>query len=184
MWPEPHVAWLGLTLLGAYVVWFGARDDMGRAGAAVVLSMTVAMLWAKVVVHFCSLDLAEFDTLLVGLFGNIGSHGNIMLYQNDEGRLIVGWPCTSFANLSLAMMLWLTITRAVRPVPRRSEWWGVIGVTVSLIAINTLRLFLMTFSHDARMLVHDGWPKTAFNFALLLVTCAWALYGVRKELRL
>ena len=156
---------------------------MGRAGAAIVLSMTVSMLWAKIVVHFFSLDLEEFDTWLVGVFWRVPTNGNLLSFQNEAGRFIVGWPCTSFANLSLALTLWLTITRMVRPVARRSEWLIAGAVTVSVIAINTVRLSLMTINHHMLREVHLNWGVPVFNAVLLVATCAWAIYGVRKELR-
>jgi exosortase/archaeosortase family protein len=95
---------------------------------------------------------------------------------------MVGWPCTSYANASLALLLWLVVTRSMRPRPVRSEWLYLALVFVSVLALNSIRLALIVRSRAMYVLYHGPFGETLFNALMIAATLAVTAYGLRREL--
>jgi hypothetical protein len=182
LWPERDPSWLALTILATYIILTRENSPSLRAGAFIALALAVQSLWARFIQAYLSGPLEQVDLGAVSLFLGNPSHGNQMNFSHGPGGIIVAWACTSFANASLAFLLWVAVTRTVRPVPVRSEWFSILGVFATVFVINTTRLVFMAQSLPMYQLVHG--PVGAFwtNLLMLLSSLAWAAFGLRREL--
>lgn len=183
LWPNGNAAWLGLTMLAAHAFHCARRDAADRAGAAVILVMMVALLWGKVVLHFFGRWLEMVDLWLLHLLTGVATQGNLLFFPGGEDNLVIAWGCTSFANLSIAIAVWMAVTRLFRPVARAGEWRDLAGAIATLVLMNSVRLFLASRSRDLYFTIHEPTTFAITNLLLLAATAAWALYGIRHELR-
>lgn len=183
LWPEGRTAWVGLTLLAGYAVLSGRRAATSTAGAMVVLTMTVPLVWAKFAVHFFGPWLERADLVLLHLVTGVQTRGNLVFFPGGNDNLVIAWPCTSFSNLSIAVALWMAVTRTFRPIPRPGEWRTLMLIAVALVAMNSVRLYLMSRSREMYVTIHEPATFAVINLLLLGVTAALAVHGVRHELR-
>jgi hypothetical protein len=182
LWPERDPSWLALTILASYLLLTKDNGSSLRAGAFIALALAIQSLWARFIQAYLSGPLEQVDLGAVALLLGNPSHGNQMNFSHGPGGIIVAWACTSFANASLAFLLWVSITRTVRPVPIRGEWFSLIAVFATVFVINTTRLVLMAQSLPMYHLVHG--PVGAFwaNLLMLLSSVGWSAFGLRREL--
>jgi exosortase/archaeosortase family protein len=103
---------------------------------------------------------------------------NAIMGPDGWGIVIIS-SCSSFHNLSLAMLCWLTVSRL-----RRQDWrardfviGGVIGVT--MILFNVVRICLMGWDHDLYLYWHDGTGAQIYAIGASLTILLLSLYGSR-----
>lgn len=182
LWPLAEPAWAAVTLVALYLLTTEPREGPFTPGAMIALALTITPLWGRVFPLFLAGPLESVDLWAVSLVTGNMVDGNRMAYVHDSGSVIVGWSCTSFANASLALLLWVALTRSVRPIPKRGEWINLLAVFATVFAINTLRLALTAQSRAMHDIAHG--PIGAFwvNVLLLLTTVGWCAYGLRREL--
>jgi hypothetical protein len=182
LWPQSDPGWLALTLVAIYLLTVGSDDPQLRAGAFIALALTVQPLWGRFIPAYFSGPLERIDIGGLALLLGRESAGNHMTFAQGSGAVVIAWQCTSFANASLALLLWAAIMRSVRPLPKPREWMNLAGVFASVFAINTVRLAIMAQSMSMYHLAHG--PVGAFwaNLTMLLTTVGWCAFGLRHEL--
>jgi hypothetical protein len=90
--------------------------------------------------------------------------------------------CSSWANVSLAFVTWVTISQWL------SHRWSIKDLSwcflaaVSVIAINVTRVSLMGLSEMHYQTIHNYWGDTIANWLIVGLTVGWCLLGVRREL--
>lgn len=182
LWPQSDPSWFAMTLVAIYLLVQRGNDLQLRAGAFIALALTIQPLWGRLIPAYFSGPLERFDLGALALLMGRQTSGNLMNFVHGTGGIVVAWQCTSFANASLALLLWVAIMRTVRPVPKRGEWLNLAGVFASVFAINTIRLVIMAQSMSMYNLAHG--PLGAFwaNLIMLLAALGWCAYGLRREL--
>jgi hypothetical protein len=157
--PVAAMAWLAVTALGFYLVFTGA-DDSARRGAIILVATTVPMLWSRMLFHFLAKPILEVDASLVAWV--LGTHrtGNMVEFADHSGTLVIFEGCSSLANLSLALLCWVTLSQFLRHRSRLTDvFWCLLGCS-SVVAINVLRISLMGLSTSHYEAVHPRrlWP--------------------------
>jgi hypothetical protein len=182
LWPQSDPGWLAMTLVAIYLLTIGSDDPRLRAGAFIALALTVQPLWGRFIPAYFSGPLERIDISGLALLLGRDYAGNHMTFAQGSGAVVIAWQCTSFANASLALLLWVAIMRSVRPVPKPREWMNLLGVFASVFTINTIRLAIMAQSISMYHLAHG--PVGAFwaNLTMLLATVGWCAFGLRHEL--
>jgi exosortase/archaeosortase family protein len=181
LWPQGDTSLAAMTLVSAYLLLTEQKGTLLFASGAIALAATIPPLWGHLLPIFFSGILERFDLQLVSLITGQATHGNRLNFIQGDGGVVVAWACTSFANGSLALLLWVALTRTVRPMPKRGEWMNLLAVFATIFLINTVRLCLMTIDKDMYYVIHDQ-ASSWFGLALLLSTIAWCAYGLRREL--
>jgi hypothetical protein len=187
--PAHTGVWLSMTLAGLYVL-VRHRDDNGlAAAAAVLLALAVNGYWGPRFLDYFAYYLLRADAALVGTVLSITQPG---IEWKDT---IIGWPgghnlfiyspCSSFHNISLGLLCWVSITKLVR-----TTWvWGdvvaALLVCAAVIGLNATRLYLMALNPGYFEYWHLGmgeqivaWSTTA----IVLVISLWgAVSGTRAR---
>ena len=122
-----------------------------------------------------------FDSFLVGLLTGSSYVGNVITVGQDF-NLTVGIPCSFVGNASLALLLWMGITRAFRVEPIRREFYYAAAVFAGVIGINTVRISFMTIDQSWLTFMHVGLGAQIIGLAILLFTLVVAVFGVRREI--
>jgi hypothetical protein len=142
----------------------------------------MATLWAHFIPILFSGPLERLDLHAVTLLTGGAAKGNYMDYRHGPGGIIVAWGCTSFANASFALLLWMALTRTLRPMPKSGEWRNLAAVFMTIFAINTVRLALMGQSVETYQRLHGATGNFWLSMLLFGATLAWCLFGLRHEL--
>jgi hypothetical protein len=158
--PEHHGVYLATTLAGAWFL-LGGRTDRRRADLGQIwLALSIYELWAKLVfkVAYQVIEVIEVGLIYrIGrlFYGRLGSAG-ASLNVRDDWSIVILEGCSSFHNLSLTGLIWLSILkiaeRAVGPAAFRA-----LGVSAcAVVAINIGRILAMLPSREAYQFWHDG----------------------------
>jgi exosortase/archaeosortase family protein len=166
----------------------GRRDDAKLRAAGIVLgALSIQQYWGHIVFDLFALPLLRAETAVVGTLLHAARAGivwqdNVITGPSGFG-IIVYSGCSSFHNLSLAVLCWLTVSKL-----RNQNWRSrdlvtgcVIGIT--MIACNVLRLCLMAWSPDLYDYWHNGLGAQIFAVGASVLVLLLSLYGSQPTTR-
>jgi hypothetical protein len=174
-------SWLAVAVACIYLI-VTEPDESARRGAAILLAVTVPMLWARVVYRFLAQPILTFDASLVGWILGTPRHGNVVGFLDQSGNLVVEIPCSSLANVSLALLCWIAVSQFVKHRPRRSDLFWCALACLSVVAVNVFRMATMGISAPVYEAVHGGYGAAVVNFIESALIMVFTGLGVRREL--
>jgi exosortase/archaeosortase family protein len=185
--PTSKMVWVAATGIAVYLWLFNQGDPKVRAAGMVLAALSIQELWGHIFFNLVTFPLLRAETAVVGTLleavrpGTVW-HDNAITGPNGYGVVIIG-NCSSFHNLSLAMLCWLTVSRL-----RRQDWrvrdfviGGAIGVT--MILFNVVRICLMAGNVNLYHYWHDGIGAEMYAVAASLTILLMSLYGSRPARR-
>ena len=176
------MSWVGVTVLSLYILVFANKNRERVRGALILLAMTAPMLWSRLLFQIFAKPILDFDALLVSLL--LGTHrtGNMVGFLDGAGYMIVLPGCSSLANMSLALLCWVTITQWVghRWTAKDLLWAGL--ACASVIAVNVTRISLMGFSQRHYELIHSSWGAMVSGSIMLVLMVGVTMLGARREI--
>jgi hypothetical protein len=179
--PIGGFSWLAVTLLALYVLWTGSPSSAQRRGAIILLGSTVPMLWSPTLFRYFADFILEIDASLVGFLLRTGNNGNVVPFRDGSGSLMILPVCSSFANVSLAFLAWVTISNWL---PRRSSlgdmYWCVLAAA-SVVAVNVTRISLMGMSQAHYNVIHSELGDAVVNLVLMGLIVGICLLGARGD---
>ena len=179
--PISPVSSLACTALALFLLLDRTVGVYLKAAAMVALAISVQLLWSRLLMLFFVGPVADLDAHLVGLITRTPVHGNMVGFADGSHRMSILEACTSVQNASVALMLFVAIVRTFRPKPRTSELYFILGLFISVVVVNLIRLTLMAQNIEMFHLVHGdiGWP--VINAIITVVGLSWAVLSVRRE---
>ena len=141
-------------------------------------------LWGHIFFHLVEFPLLRVEAAVVGTLLDTVRPGtvwqdNVVTAPSGFGIMIIN-SCSSFHNLSLALLCWVSVSRL-----RHQDWRGrdflfagVVGVT--MILFNIARLCLMGWNIDLYHYWHDGVGAEMFAVGASLTVLLISLYGARR----
>jgi exosortase/archaeosortase family protein len=185
----PTTRTLKIVGLGAALfIWIRGRGEPKQRGAGVVLAaLTIQEYWGHIVFDLFALPLLRAETALVGTLVQAARAGtvwrdNVITGPSGFG-IIVYSGCSSFHNLSLAMLCWLTVSRLRNQSWRRRDLLTGCVIGAAMIACNVMRLCLMAWSPDLYEYWHDGLGAQIFAVGACAMVLVLSLYGSRAAAR-
>jgi hypothetical protein len=179
--PIGPLSWLAVAALSLYVI-FSTNVDSSRRGAFILLATTVPMLWSRLLFQFFANLILQIDASLVGWI--LGTHrtGDIVEFADGSGVLVI-WPaCSSLANVSLAVLCWVTVNQLVGHKNSAYDLLWCLLACISVIAVNVARISLMGLSQWHYITVHGPWGDVVGNTIILGLIVGFSVLGVRREL--
>jgi hypothetical protein len=179
--PIGALGWLAVTALSFHVIAF-TKVDSSRRGACILLATTVPMLWSRLLFHFFSRAILEVDASLVGWI--LGTHrtGDVVEFADRSGFLVILPACSSFANVSLAFLCWITISQLACHKKSVGDLFWCLMACSSVIAVNVTRISLMGLSQWHYSTFHSPLGDAVSNATILLLIIGFSVLGVRREL--
>jgi len=181
-WPTERLSMLAVTLLSLHAFFSPPRDVQLRAAAMIMAAIAVNGLWTDVLLLFVSEPLLAFDAHLVAWVMNVPVSGNVLVLNEGGAGLTIGMQCSFVANASLALLLWITVTRALRPAPVATEIYYGAAIFLAVIIVNTIRIAFMTVDPDWIILFHGNVGAQYISLATMALTLLIAGFGLRREL--
>jgi len=178
--PTQRVIWIVATLAAIYIFTTSAKGSYARAAATVLLALCAQALWGPVFFSLFALDLLRGDAILVGTLldatrSGYTWHDNIIETQG-HGIEIYG-NCSSFHNVSLSVLCWVTLTKLSRPNWIPSDFIFGAAVCVTMIAANVARLYVAALSYTSYVYWHNGFGAHIFQVGVSVMILLIGLWG-------
>jgi hypothetical protein len=188
MLPFDAFSWVALSGLALYLL----RDPSASSGkrirrpayrgAWIILATTGPMLWGRLLLSCASGPILGADAILIGWLTGMDAVGNTVRFAGTGDYILILPPCSSLANVSLAMLCWVLFTqlRGLRWSLRHAGWC--LLACIAVIAINVSRIGLAVLHHEQFDLIHGQLGATMANWltsAAVLGVCSWGTKHVR-----
>lgn len=181
--PMSRAIWVAAVGIAIYLFIFNGGDLRLRAAATVLAGLSVQEYWGHIFFNLVAFPLLDAETAAVGTLlaavrPGTGWQDNMITGPNGFG-IVVYSACSSFHNVSLAVLCWLTVSRW----RHQNEWrrdlvmLGVVAGT--MILLNLLRLCLMAWDVDLYDYWHTGPGADIFAIAASVAVLSISLYGSR-----
>jgi hypothetical protein len=179
--PYSPLSWIALGALCAYI--FAMSDAaLTRQGAIILLAASVPMLWSRLLFKMFSTTILSADAMLVSWLLGTSREGNVVEFADKSGHLVVLAPCSSLANVSLAILCWITVSRLVNHEQSKYDVFWCLLACMSVIFINTVRMALMGMSEPFYNSLHSDIGSAVLSLLISTVIITICLLGVRREL--
>ncbi len=180
--PSSGFAAIDVMAFGAWELLRRPRDINYRAGIIIFIAAGARELWVATAMKMLSPVLLHIDAILTRTtLGWLGHPSTVTgnLITTDQGMVLaVLMTCSSFANISLALLTWLVLTRWLRPHFRRRDLVSALLVTLSVIVVNLTRLTIMGLGPFDYALAHGPIGQTTTELAILIATLAVTHWGL------
>jgi exosortase/archaeosortase family protein len=180
--PASEVNWATISVLSLYVLLFANDHSERKRGALILLAVTVPMLWSRLLFSFISQPFLDLDAALAGWILDTHKSGNILNFADGSGELVILPACSSFANVSLAFLCWVSVSQWVDHKPVRQDIFWCLLACASVVVVNTVRISIMGISHWHYLTFHYGWGATLMGTIILALTIGITMLGVRRDL--
>lgn len=183
--PSPRMIWVAAFGVGVYASLFNQDDSRQRAAGVVLIALSVQEFWGRFFFNLVAFPLLRAETAVVGTLlqalrpGTVWE-GNVITGPNGHG-IVVYDACSSFHNLSLAALCWVTV-RSLQDrgwQVRDFVTGGVVAATMVL--FNVTRLSLMGWNEDLYLYWHEGAGAQIFTVSASTAILLISLYGSRLE---
>ena len=180
--PVSEINWAAVSGLSLYILAFANDNSVRKRGALILLAVTVPMLWSRLLFSFISQPFLDLDASLAGWILGTHKSGNIVNFVDGSGELVILPACSSFANVSLAFLCWVSVSQWVGHKPVRQDIFWCLLACVAVVAVNTARISIMGLSHWHYITFHYGWGATLVSTIILGLTVGITALGVKREL--
>jgi exosortase/archaeosortase family protein len=170
--PIGSATWVFITALAPYLILTSrVRSPIYRA-AWIMMTLTVPLFWGRRIMQLFADYILAGDAMLVSAITNTARRGNLVDMPGSDGILAIYAPCSSFANVSLALLCWTVMTQI-----RRVEWRPVhvfwcLAACLTMVAVNVSRISLIGFFPQHYHFLHEGYGSALFSWASMLACYA------------
>jgi hypothetical protein len=178
--PIGPLSWFAITALCFYVL-ISSADPLLKRGATVLFATTVPMLWSRMLFRFFANAILQIDASLVGWL--LGAHrvGNLVDFKDGSGSLVILPSCSSLANVSLALLCWVTLSQCVDHKRSASDIFWCLTACASVVTVNVIRISLMGLNFAHYDGIHNQWGDAIVNIIIFGLTVGFCVLGVRRE---
>ena len=177
--PIPDLSWLALDCLAVLVLM--STGEHGRRAAAILFALTIPMFWARLAMAAVGNVILEVDAILVGWIVGTPREGNLVPFSDGSGALWIAPACSSFANVSLAVLAAVTFVNwRSRNWSASAVQWGAVAC-LAVVAINTLRIGLIGLYPAGYELFHGPIGSTVAAWITTGAILGLCHYGIRRS---
>ena len=182
--PVPTLSWVALTLSSIYIARACPAGSAMQRGALICLALTAPMVWGPKLMHAYFEPFQKIDALLVaGLTGTERLGNLVRLADGSGGYLMIAQGCSSFHNISLAILGSVTATQNVGTKRTVAQLCWCLLACASVLAVNVIRIGLIGLHPEYYDLLHGPVGAGLANWVSLGLIAAICYLGVRRDLR-
>lgn len=183
--PAGQMVWMVATATAVYLLIFSNGDRKLQAAGSVLAALSMQQLWGHVFYNLLAFRLLRAETAVVGTILQASGTGSVwqnnIITEPSGFGIVIYTECSSFHNLSVALLCWVTVSRLHgHSWSRRDFVFGAL-VAATMVAFNIARLSLMALNNDLYRYWHDGMGASIFaagaSFTILLLS----LWGARAQ---
>lgn len=180
--PLNFAAAVGLLLCGAYLAATSAGNSADRRIAVVMIALTGPLIWGRFLLALMGPFLLHLDAGMAGFLAGIPVQGNVIALPRGHGNLYVALGCSSLHNMSLAVLLFVAVTQALRLRYTALLLVTGAGAALAMATVNVLRLATLARFPEYFDLFHTGWGGSFFGAVSFLAAGAIIAWGIHAEL--
>jgi len=176
--PLSYAAQAGLLLCGGYLFATSTAADASRRASLVLLALTGPLLWGRILLNAFAAPILALDARIVGATIGTKVDGNIVQFASGGHQFVIGGPCSSVNNISLAIVLWTSAAMlfGIR-IDRRYVAVGV-AMIAFMFALNIARLSAIGLFPAWFTFLHFGTGAAIFGWLGLVGAALLAALGV------
>lgn len=180
--PFGGLGWVGVTALALYIIMCTKTSPARLRGTIILFATSVSMLWSPLLFTFFCKPILDIDAALTAWLKGTARVGNMVRFADNSGYVVIFPACSSFANVSLALLTWVLVSQSV------GHRWSVYDIFWCLLAcaavvvVNVIRLSMMATNMSEFAAVHNQWGNAATNVIILILTITISALSVRREL--
>ena len=111
--PVPKLSWVALTLSSIYISRASPAGSAMQRGSLICLALTAPMLWGPALMHAYFEPFQKLDALFVSGITGTERLGSLVRLADGSGYMMIAQACSSFHNISLAILAWVTVSQYV-----------------------------------------------------------------------
>jgi exosortase/archaeosortase family protein len=179
--PFGALSWAAQACLAIYVIQVSRRGSARSRGAWILLAVTVPMCWSRLLFAVLSRWILEADAILVSSVLGTERIGNTVRFAGEPDFFQIFPACSSLANMSLAILCWVTITQVTRhrAVPADTFWCAL--ACFSVVVVNVARISLIGLHRDSFEIIHGPVGATIAAWIALGLMVGISLWSVRRD---
>jgi hypothetical protein len=186
--PTNRATWVAAGGIAIYWCMFNGGDFKVRAAGILLAALSFQEFWGHLLFDLVALPLLRVETAVVGTMLQVVRPGtvwqdNIITGPNGFG-IVLYTGCSSFHNLSLGMLCWLTVSRYCNENRHIRDLWIGSVIIVTVIFLNQIRLILMAQDMDLFNYWHESAGAEIFSIGASLTILLISLLGSRSARRL
>jgi hypothetical protein len=179
--PIGALSWFAVTMLALYHLNYCKPNEYERRGAIILLAVTVPMLWSRLVFDLFANFILSIDAALVGWMLSSHRTGNMVEFADHSGTLAIFPSCSSLANVSLAVLCWVTVSEFVRHQRRFRDILWCLLACCSVVAVNVLRISVMGLSAGYYLALHRPIAESLLSAFIVALILLISFLGVRHD---
>jgi exosortase/archaeosortase family protein len=166
--PAAYAGGAGVLLAGSYLFATSRSGAADRRVALVLLALTGPLVWGHVILNLFAAPILALDAHMVGAAIGSSVDGNVVRFAGSEKSFLIGGPCSSVHNISLAIVLWASAASlfSIR-LDRRYVAVG-LAMIAWMFLLNIGRLATIGWFPGDFEYLHDGYGAALFGFAGLI----------------
>lgn len=179
--PLGQSTWIVVTGVSLYTLFSAGSSTPQFRSGWVFLSISVPMFWSKRVFNLFSESFLSADASLVSMITYTKRTSNLVAMPGGSGYLQIAAPCSSIANVSLAMLCWVVFVQSngMKWKPSNLMWCGFACACV--IFINVSRIALIGFYPERYDLLHGPVGSAIVSWLITLVVLAICYWGTKGK---
>ena len=179
--PIPSLSWFAIVAIALWLMVGSSGYDFNRRAGAILLAMTVPMLWSRILMSAFGEIVLAVDASLVAWLVGTKRNGNVVPFADGSGAMFIAPACSSLANVTLAILCSVIFINATD-----SRWSGgklaiALAACIAVVSINVIRIGLIGFYPGRFELIHGDVGANIAGFletAAILVIC---YFGMRRH---
>lgn len=167
------------TMPAVYLMLTCRGDKNLRSASSLLFAISAHLAWGPIFFLAAGPEVVQGDAAIVAGMLKIARpdivwNDTSFTTPNGHGLVLVG-ACSSFQNISTALLACVTATMLTRPAWIKRDIGVIILAALAMIGINTARLCLLAWDHDSFEYWHNGDGASVFLFlqTLVALTVAW-----------
>jgi hypothetical protein len=177
--PAPPLSWMALMFIGVHVAFTSPHGSRYRRGAIILLALIVPMFWSRVVFTLVGDQLLRLDAAMVAMATGAERVGNAIAFADGWGYFWIAPGCSSVANISLAFLTFVLVSRIPDRYARVPFPYCLFAVA-AVVAINVLRMAITGISREHHALLHGTLGTVAVGWLSLAAMVGISLAGLKR----
>jgi hypothetical protein len=180
--PVPKVSWTALTISSIYISRASLRGSATQRAALICLALTAPMFWGPALMHAYFQPFQWLDAWLISGVTGTERLGNLVQLANGPGYLMIGQACSSFHNISLAILASVTASQIVGGTRSLGQLGWCLLACASVLAVNVMRISLIGLHPNYYDVLHGPLGSTVANWLSMGLIAVICYFGVRRDL--
>lgn len=176
--PVSYAAQAGLVLCSGYAFATSRQGDPARRASLILMALTGPLIWGRLLLQLFATRLLWLDAHLAAAVAGTQVQGNLVQFSNSSHSFLIGGPCSSVHNMSLAVVLWTTAAATFNV--RVDRTYVAVGAAMAtlMFGLNIVRLALMAMFPAKFDFIHTGLGADLFGWAGLIGAALISGWGV------